>query len=373
MYSKIFFLVFCFFFITSCTNTQSIVDEFEQGKNRIQEQYVPDLSLNVFSVQLEQKENIWTLSGETTLPEAKKMLIEFADSLFSRENYQNQIQILPQAGLGDSIFALVKHAVVQIRRYPENSSELIDQAILGNVLKLLQKEKSWYRVQTHYGYIGWVKRYSLKRVDEQSVNNWKKGALQRVTKLMDFVYEQASEKSDILSSVVLNSTLLLSRKGPKWSKVILPDGKEGFIGSSNIVPWKKTLSQKITSDAVIQTAKSMMGLPYLWGGNSSLTNDCSGFTQTVFLANGMQLPRDARQQVLQGREIIPEQDFSNVKPGDLLFFGFKDRITHAAISLGGYDFIHQDSDAHIDSFDENSPQFNKNRKKSLKRIKRFIN
>ena len=50
----------------------------------------------------------------------------------------------------------------------------------------------------------------------------------------------------------------------------------------------------------------MTGVPYLWGGNSSKANDCSGFTQTVFKTLGIQLPRDARQQALL-EKIIPDQ------------------------------------------------------------------
>ena len=63
----------------------------------------------------------------------------------------------------------------------------------------------------------------------------------------------------------------------------------------------------------------MTGVPYLWGGNSSKANDCSGFTQTIFKSQGMQLPRDARQQALLGEKITPNETWENILPGDLLF------------------------------------------------------
>ena len=116
----------------------------------------------------------------------------------------------------------------------------------------------------------------------------------------------------------------------------------------------------------------MLGVPYLWGGKSSKASDCSGFTQTVFRANGIQLPRDARQQAMLGETIDAAEDFSNVKPADLLFFGSGKRITHVGISLGGYDFIHQDSDVHIDSFNPQAENFNAFRKRTLKIIKRIL-
>ena len=116
----------------------------------------------------------------------------------------------------------------------------------------------------------------------------------------------------------------------------------------------------------------MIGIPYLWGGKSSKANDCSGFTQTVFRANSVQLARDARQQALQGLEIVTDSTFSNVRPGDLLFFGSGERVTHVGLSLGGYNFIHQDRDVHIDSFDSNADNFNSFRKKTLKKITRVL-
>jgi len=158
MKSIFLFLIFSLF-ISSCSDTQMTIKKFEQRMTQIQTQYAPDQSLNVFSVELEQKDGNWTAAGQTTLPEAKKAVIKFADSLLEKGGYSDQVELLPQAELGDSIFALVKHAFGHLRRHPKNSAELLDQAVLGSELKLLQRKRSWYRVQTNYGYIGWMKRF----------------------------------------------------------------------------------------------------------------------------------------------------------------------------------------------------------------------
>jgi cell wall-associated NlpC family hydrolase len=153
---------------------------------------------------------------------------------------------------------------------------------------------------------------------------------------------------------------------------MLPDGRIGFIGKENVELISKGLDTKEHEDLIISNALSMKGVPYLWGGNSSKGNDCSGFTQTVFKTAGIQLPRDARQQAQIGKLVKIE----NLEKGDLLFFGSGERVTHVAISMGGTDFIHQGSKLEgkvdIHSLDPESPIYNSYRKKTLLFAKRII-
>jgi cell wall-associated NlpC family hydrolase len=96
----------------------------------------------------------------------------------------------------------------------------------------------------------------------------------------------------------------------------------------------------------------------------------------VFKLNGRLLSRDANQQVKEGVEIVPDEKFSNVLPGDLLFFGRDGRITHVGISLGGAQFIHADGisgDVHVNSLDSHDANYSAYRKSVFKQVRRVLN
>jgi cell wall-associated NlpC family hydrolase len=87
--------------------------------------------------------------------------------------------------------------------------------------------------------------------------------------------------------------------------------------------------------------------------------DCSGFIKTVFFLNGIILERDASQQYKHGEDIKPETDFSNIRPGDLFFFGKKEplRIVHVGMYIGNGKVIQSSGRVQISSMIENQPDF----------------
>lgn len=100
----------------------------------------------------------------------------------------------------------------------------------------------------------------------------------------------------------------------------------------------------VRPDSVVEVARQQLGRRYVWGGSSPLRGfDCSGFTQYLARAFGVDIPRTAAQQARAGREI--PRDRSLLRPGDILTFGRGGRVTHVGVYVGEGRYIHASSGA----------------------------
>lgn len=89
---------------------------------------------------------------------------------------------------------------------------------------------------------------------------------------------------------------------------------------------------------IINTAKSFLGTPYVWGGTSPSGFDCSGFTQYVLAQNGKSIPRTSQEQFASGQAV----DKSQLQAGDLVFYNWSGgtEATHVGIYEGNGKMIH---------------------------------
>jgi cell wall-associated NlpC family hydrolase len=121
-----------------------------------------------------------------------------------------------------------------------------------------------------------------------------------------------------------------------WYKIQLSDGRTGWVSKTYLQV--NIAQQKI--DKVIATAKSLLGTPYVWGGESPQEGgfDCSGLTQYVFKQGGYTLNRISKEQATQGIYVARQ----NIKPGDLIFYSFEGNgiINHVGIYIGNGQMIH---------------------------------
>lgn len=89
--------------------------------------------------------------------------------------------------------------------------------------------------------------------------------------------------------------------------------------------------------AIAETARSLIGSPYVAGGAAPTGFDCSGLVAYVYARHGVKLPRSAEDQAQVGRALVS----SEVLPGDLLFFRVNgEAISHVGIHVGGWRFVH---------------------------------
>ena len=92
------------------------------------------------------------------------------------------------------------------------------------------------------------------------------------------------------------------------------------------------------ADTAIATAKSYLGVPYVWGGESYGGVDCSGLTMLAWESAGVDLPHLSRAQYSYGTHV----PIGSMEAGDLIFWssnGTQSGIYHVAIYLGGGQMI----------------------------------
>ena len=303
-------------------------------------------------------------------------------------------------------WGVVEFSANFMREAPDYTAELGDQALMGTVVEILDSSSYWRKIKSPEPYTAWVNEMGLVTMDEDELQDYLEAPKYICTATFSHIFEEPSADSRIVSDLVLGdiARIMYSVKAhtagrykgydegravlrKRFVGVVLPSGKTGYVPSEDVAvfyKWAKDRKER-TSDAdgfrndLIATGYRFLGVPYLWGGTSIKNVDCSGFTRSVYFANGVLLPRNASQQARVGEDVgifkdNGEVDWSGLLPGDLLFWGkaatdsTKERITHVGMYIGDGRFIHSSQVVMINSLDSAAPDFYSRRPVRARRI-----
>ncbi|MCS7032565.1 MAG: C40 family peptidase, partial [Phycisphaerae bacterium] len=191
----------------------------------------------------------------------------------------SSIELAPSSAVRDSPFAVVAAERSFLRRDPTEKSEVVNEALRGEPVFLLDLSADHRRFLCHSadGYVGWITVHDVERIPAERL------------------------------------TAILNPGPPRRPDLI---------------------------ETAIADAMSRIGAAYVWGGRSDAGVDCSGLVQRAFAAAGVHLPRDAEQQALAGRLVATRGYRDALRRGDILFFlGRRGFVAHTGIYLGEGRFV----------------------------------
>jgi hypothetical protein len=375
---KIFFTILLFLFGTILFGQENKMKNVETILAEIKDNFALDKRTSVFEIKFQELNGEINFSGETNLKLVKDQLLKRIKE--SGMIYKDEIKLLPSEELSVNYYGIINLSVANIRSKPDDRAELTSQALLGTPVKILKKSSGFFLVQTPDEYIGWTDDEGVSSMNKNQLDDWLTSEKIIYTTEFGFSYSEPNEYSVRVSDLTAGNVLMKLGEQKDFINTKYPDGRIAFIKKTECQNFSKWINKKdATSEDILHTAQSFMGIPYLWGGTSAKGMDCSGFTKTVYFLNGIILERDANQQSFQGELVDTKDGFEKLLPGDLLFFGSqatdstKERITHVGIYMGDYKFIHASGKVKINSFDRNASNFSEYRLKHFVRAKRYLN
>lgn len=229
---------------------------------------------------------------------------------------------------------IVNQSLAAVRREPSESSEMINQLLFGEVFTIIESYNSWLRIiSINDSYEGWLdSKLTYTIPDDQALKH--------------------------NASITSNTLFLAKKTGSNYPIRLCPGSSlygyenghfEAGNGSYQCLENPISDQKEDPNDEIVRIAKQFVNSPYLWGGRSPYGIDCSGLSQVVYKIMGINIPRDAGQQVKLGESV----DFINmIQPGDLAFFDNEEEIiTHVGIIIDKGKILHSSGFVKVDSLD----------------------
>lgn len=174
--------------------------------------------------------------------------------------------------------------LANIRSGPSTSSSLVDQASSGEKVYIFGFNCNWYKVK-YNGQIGYIRSDLVTLLEKPYSNSGSTG---------------------------------------------------GSGGSSSSSSSGTSYSYSSAGEQIATYALKFVGYPYVYGGTSPSGFDCSGFVQYIYRQFGYSINRTATAQLANGYSV----SYSNLAPGDLVFFGSGSSASHVGMYIGNGQFVH---------------------------------
>ncbi|MGH1285875.1 SH3 domain-containing protein [Bacillus toyonensis] len=259
---------------------------------------------------------------------------------------------------------VVNATSLRVRTGPAAYHSVIGGVLNGTTLNVVGSEGSWFKVN-YQGKTGFVSGEFVKFVKggtatpEQPKQPEKpnQGAIGDYYINASALNVRSGEGTNyrIIGALSQGQKVQVISENSGWSKINY-NGQNGYIGTRFLSKTpvggavdkpnnnnnnqnnnnNNTGNNSGDTSSLLAYAKSMQGVPYVWGGTSANGVDCSGYIYHVFKKFGHNI---SRQSVAGYWSSLPKT--SSPQPGDLIYFQntYKAGPSHMGIYLGGGSFI----------------------------------
>jgi hypothetical protein len=190
-----------------------------------------------------------------------------------------------------------------VRRSPSPDAPLDTEVLKGERVTIYETtDEGWAWGQIEDGYVGWLPANALVRPGAPPTH--------KVMALRTLVFPGPSIKLPPLEALSLGARLSIARMEPPFA--VTTGG--AYVPLVHLAPFATT------EPDFVAVALRFLGVPYLWGGKTSLGLDCSGLVQIALAAAGIICPRDSDMQESAVGNPIDAGNTAGLARGDLLFW-----------------------------------------------------
>ena len=188
-----------------------------------------------------------------------------------------------------------------VKAQPDFEARQTTQALFGETVTVYEEHDGWVwgQIETD-GYVGYLRLDTLWGETPEPTH--------RVSAIRTFLFPEPDLKSPTLDVLSLTSRVAVAGETNGFAE--LEQG--GWVFAKHLAGLAEVAPDYVA------TAGRLIGVPYLWGGKTSMGLDCSGLVQIALDAAGLSVPRDTDQQAQAIGEAVA--DFGDLRRGDIVFF-----------------------------------------------------